>query len=408
MKAEIIATGTEILLGEIIDTNTSFLASELAKLGIDIHFTSCVGDNFTRMTEVLRQAIQRSDIIITTGGLGPTQGDITRSVIAGVMEQEPYIDEDLKNELTGYFSRIGVDMPLNNLKQAYLISAAKAIPNPNGTAPGWWVEKDGNIIIALPGPPKEMQPMWQNQVLPRLQKKSGAVIMSRILKTWGLSEGKIDEILTSFLASANPTLALYARQDGIIMRITAKSGDEESSLGMIEAMETAVRQLLGDHIWGTGDETIAGVVMKLLSERGLSLAIGESDTGGFLTNTLSSAARNNDCFHGGIVVHGKSAEKALGLKLAPLTTATGKINAAAIAAVAREKLGTDIAIGMDMTEEPTISQGTSFNNIYIAIDTGDIKRNKILEYKWRSASAPVRASQQALFTLREILISMEQ
>jgi nicotinamide-nucleotide amidase len=406
MKAEIIATGTEILLGEIVDTNTSFLASELAKLGIDIHFTSCVGDNFGRMKEVLRQAIQRSDIIITTGGLGPTQGDITRNVIAAVLEQEIYIDESLKREIAGFFSKMGIEMAENNVKQASLISSAKAIPNPHGTAPGWWVEKDC-IIIALPGPPKEMQPMWQNQILPKLQKKSGAVIMSRILKTWGLSESKMDEILTPYLASANPTLALYARQDGIIVRITGKSADEKSACVLIDAMETDVRKLLGDHVWGTGDETIAGVAMKLLSERKLSLAVGESNTGGFLTNILSNAARDYDGFRGGIVIHGAEAEKSMGLKISTKDNA-GKSNALAIARMAKEKLGADVGIGMEMIAEQQEIPDTlkpSFSKVFIAIDAGDNKPDNVREYSWRSAQASIRGSQQSLFMLRIILLT---
>ena len=181
MKAEIIATGTEILLGEIVDTNTAFLASELALLGIDVHFTSSVGDNYDRLSGVLRQAWQRSDIIITTGGLGPTQGDITRNVIATVVEEEVYVDDKLKQILAKYFSRLGVEMPENNIKQATLIRSAEALLNPLGTAPGWWVEKNDRNIIALPGPPGELQPLWRSQVVPRLQKRSSAIIVSRIL-----------------------------------------------------------------------------------------------------------------------------------------------------------------------------------------------------------------------------------
>ncbi|MDD4859218.1 MAG: molybdopterin-binding protein, partial [Dehalococcoidales bacterium] len=229
MKAEIIATGTEILLGEIVDTNTSFLAGELATLGFDIHFASLVGDNFERFTGVLRQAWERSDIIITTGGLGPTQGDITRDVIAAFLGEQTFVDDGLKQNLTEFFSRLGMTMPENNLKQARLIPSAQALLNPLGTAPGWWVEKKGRIIITLPGPPGELQPMWRNQVVPRLQKQSGAVILSRVLKTWGLSESRVDEMVAPMLSSKNPTVAIYARQDGIVLRITAKSTTEQAT-----------------------------------------------------------------------------------------------------------------------------------------------------------------------------------
>lgn len=282
MKAEIIATGTEILPGEILDTNTSFLASELALLGIDIHFTSSVGDNYDRFSDVLRQAWQRSDIIITTGGLGPTQGDITRNVIASFMGEEAYVDDSLMQNLIDYFSRLGMDMPENNLKQATLIHQAEALLNPLGTAPGWWVEKDRRIIIALPGPPRELQPMWCSQVAPRLRKRSSAIIVSRTIKTWGLSEGKVDELVTTFLSSANPTVAIYARQDGIILRITVKSAEEDSAREMISVMEANVRPVLANHIWRVGEETIASVVVRLLAEKCLTLAVCESITGGFL------------------------------------------------------------------------------------------------------------------------------
>jgi len=405
MKAEIIATGTEILLGEIVDTNTSFLAAELATLGIDIHFTSSVGDNFHRMSEALRQAMQRSDIIITTGGLGPTQGDITRNVIASVLGQTLYIDQNLKQDLIDYFSRMGVAMPENNLRQATLISAARAIPNPNGTAPGWWVENDNKIIISLPGPPREMQAMWQNHVRPHLQQKSGAITVSRILKTWGLSESRIDEILTPYLSSSNPTLAIYARQDGIILRITAKSENEAAANKIIETLEAEIRKLLGNHIWGTGEDAIAEVVLKLLAEHGLTLAVGEANTGGFLTGAL--AAGNSPFFRGGLILQGQEAKQALGLEPGLAMQAAGKLTAAAMATLAMEKLNADAAIGLDIDTGHPGATETSPRKVFIAINIGDGKHNSEYEYNWRPVQAVVRASLQALFMMRETLLSMK-
>jgi nicotinamide-nucleotide amidase len=347
MKAEIIATGTEILLGEIVDTNTSFLASELALLGIDIHFTSAVGDNYERFSGVLRQAWERSDIIITTGGLGPTQGDITRDVIARVVGEETYIDEGTKRNLVAYFSRLGTEMPANNLKQATLIPSAVALMNPQGTAPGWWVEKHGRIIIALPGPPGELQPMWRNQILPRLRERSGAVIVSRILKTWGFTESKVDEMVAPYLRSQNPTVAIYARPDGIILRITAKSINEDSAREMITVTEANIRRVLGERVWGVDQETMASVVGRLLADKGLTLAVCESFTGGFLTYSLSNAITNSPCFTGGIVVTSNVSRIALGLGSEPFTNNTGRMTAAAMASIARSKLNTHIGIGLD-------------------------------------------------------------
>lgn len=409
MKAEVIATGTEILLGEIVDTNTSFLASELAMLGIDIHFTSSVGDNYDRFSDVLRQAGQRSDIIITTGGLGPTQGDITRNVIAAFVQEEAYVDDNLKQNLIDSFSGRGVEMPENNIKQATLIPSAKALLNPLGTAPGWWVEKDGKIIIALPGPPGELQPMWRSQVFPRLQKRSDAIIVSRILKTWGLSEGKVDELLTPFLPSVNPTVAIYARQDGIIIRISAKSVGEDSAREMIAVLEAEIRRVLGNHIWGADEDTIAGVVVRLLADKGLTLAVCESITGGFLTYKLASAAGNSPYFRGGIIVNGSEAKIALGLEPALLAKGVSRVTATAIASLARVKLNADIGIGLDgdagSIGSITLDQGTTPGKVYIAVDMGHGERKVMQDYSGRPTQLVRRATQQALFTLRNLLLS---
>ncbi len=408
MKAEIIATGTEILLGEIVDTNTAFLASELALLGIDVHFTSSVGDNYDRLSAVLCQAWQRSDIIITTGGLGPTQGDITRNVIATVMEEEVYVDDKLKQILTKYFYRLGVDMPENNIKQATLIHSAEALLNPLGTAPGWWVEKNGRNIIALPGPPGELQPMWRNQVVPRLQKRSGAIIVSRILKTWGLSEGKVNELVIHFLSSDKTTLAIYARQDGIVLRITAKSAGEDSAREMIAEMEASIRHILGNHIWGVDTETMAGIVMRLLADKGLTLAVCESMTGSFLASMLASTVGNSSYFRGGIVINSNEAKIALGLEPALLVKGASRVTATAIASLARSKLNADIGIGLDeyvSSDDNTLMEGSPLSRVFIAVDMGRGNRNIIQDFSWRSNQLARRATYQALFTLRNLLLS---
>ena len=409
MKAEIIATGTEILLGEIVDTNTSFLAGELVLLGIDIHFTSSVGDNLDRFCDVLRQAWRRSDIIITTGGLGPTQGDITRNVIAAFMREETFVDNHLKQNIIDYFSRLGVEMPENNIKQATLIRSAEVLLNPLGTAPGWWVEKNGKIIITLPGPPGELQPMWRSQVVPRLQKRSGSIIVSRIIKTWGLSEGKVDELVTPFLSSANPTVAIYARQDGIVVRITAKSPGEDSAREMIAALEASIRSILGNHIWGVDEETISGIVARLLTEKGLTLAVCESITGGLLAYTLASAAGNSLCFKGGIVVNGNEAKTTLGLEPALFVKGASRVTASAMASLARSKLNADIGIGLDgdagLTGSVTSEEGAILGKVFIAYDLGRAERNLAQDYSWRQSQLTRRATQQALFSLRNLLLS---
>jgi nicotinamide-nucleotide amidase len=302
MKAEIITSGTELLLGEITDVNTPYIAGQLAALGIDLYYTSAVGDNYERFSGVLRQAWGRSDLIIITGGLGPTQGDITRNVIAGLMGETLTVDPGLKREITGFFTGRGIEMPENNIRQATLIPSALVLRNASGTAPGWWVEKGGKIIVTLPGPPSEMQEMWQTQVLPRLKSSSRAIILSRTLKAWGLSEAKVDQLVSPYLAAANPTLALYARQDGINLRITAKAATEAAARDMVLGREREIRDIMGQYIWGVDDQTMEGEISRLLNTAKQSLAVSESFTGGLLAYSLAGVPGSQSYFKGGIIV----------------------------------------------------------------------------------------------------------
>jgi nicotinamide-nucleotide amidase len=344
MKAEIISTGTELLLGNVADTNTCYLAEQLALLGIDLYYTSSVGDNHERMLAALKLAWQRSDLILTTGGLGPTQGDITRETIADLFGEKIEIDQGMKATLEKFFHERGIDMSPNNLKQAALIPSAQAVPNPRGTAPGWWAEKDGKIIIAMPGPPGEMQPMWQSHVAPALQRRSGAIIVSRTLKTYDLPEGTMDDQLAALLKSANPTLASYAKPDGIHLRITAKAKSQQEAEAMIANHEKAVRAIVGDYVWGVNDDTMEAVVGKLLIAQGLTLAVAESFVGGSLVPILARTPENSHFFKGGIFTATDEAKLALGL----VWGAGSKANiASAMAALVRDKMQASIGIGIE-------------------------------------------------------------
>jgi len=250
MKAEIISTGTELLLGQITDTNSPYLAAEMPSLGIDLYWITQVGDNQSRIVEALRRAWERSDITIVTGGLGPTEGDITREAIAEFLGEEMKLDPQIVEGLKGMFCQLGAEMPQRNIKQANIIPLACAISNAVGTAPGWWVEREGKIILALPGPPWEMQRMWANEMKPRLEQKlSGDVIISRIIKTAGIPEAKLDEMVSPLLSSTNPTLALYAKIDGIQLRLTAKAPERAEAEKMIAQAEVKLKAILGQAIW---------------------------------------------------------------------------------------------------------------------------------------------------------------
>ena len=399
MRAETISIGTELLLGEITDTNTPFLANQLSLLGIDLYYTSSVGDNYERLTEALRRAWQRSEVIITTGGLGPTQDDITRETIAGLVGEELEVDQSLKQNMVCFFAQRNLEMPVSNVKQATVIPSAQAVLNPYGTAPGWWVEKEGRIIIAMPGPPSEMQAMWQNEVFPRLQARTGAIILSRTIKTFGLTEAKVDELIAPLASSTNPTLATYAKLDGIHLRITAKAAEPEEAQEMVSKRETEVRAILGDCIWGVDDETQESVVGQLLVGRGLSLAVAESFTGGFLAHTLATSPDSQSYFKGGLVTASDEAKVALGLN----PRQAGAEAATAMAILARRQFEASIGIGIEGFTE---SAGDAAPYaVFIAIDSEQIKQHTVQSYSGRLYQMKRRAAYYALFDLMKLLRS---
>ncbi|HEX2213919.1 MAG TPA: molybdopterin-binding protein, partial [Mycobacterium sp.] len=215
MQAEIIAVGTELLLGEILDTNSQYLAQQLTGLGIDLFFVTHVGDNMGRLTETVQRALSRSDVVIMTGGLGPTEDDLTREAIAAALGETMTVEPALEDVLRGWYAKRNRPMPAMNIKQATLIPSAQAIDNPIGTAPGWWVENNGKKIACMPGVPHEMKKMFEEQVAPRLGLGGGGVLVSRTLKTVGIGESNVAELVQDLIHNPNPTLATYAKQDGV-------------------------------------------------------------------------------------------------------------------------------------------------------------------------------------------------
>jgi nicotinamide-nucleotide amidase len=383
MKAELITSGTELLLGEVADINTSYIAGQLAALGIDLYYCSTVGDNFARFTTVLRQAWERSDLIIVTGGLGPTQGDITREVVAALLGEKMVIDPTLKKELTAFFRGRGIEMPDNNLKQATLIPSAEALRNASGTAPGWWVEKKNRIIVTMPGPPGEMQTMWENVVLPRLKAKSGAIILSRTLKTWGLSEARVDELVTPFLKSANPTLALYAKADGINLRITVKAATEADASAMLSQREKDIRKILDKYIWGADNDTLDGIIDKLLHDKKLTIAVAETFTGGLLASSFTSLKTN---FKGGLVL--------------PVKAAATERSAIKMAQTVRVQFKADIGLAIDGRGAADIR---TKRNAFIAVVCGSKSATVATGYPGNPQLLARRTINHALIFLRDFI-----
>ena len=347
MRCEVVAVGTELLLGQIVDTNSSWIGEQLALAGIDSHFQVKVGDNFDRMVFCIRQALDRSDAVICCGGLGPTQDDITRNVIAKIMGVEMVRDDAIAAHIRDIFEGRGRVMPENNLRQADVPVGATTIPQMPGTAPGLvcplTVDGVDKVIYAVPGVPHEMREMMLGTVLDDLRRRGGdaSVIRSRVLRTWGYGESAIAETLAHRVdaldESGHATIAFQASGiEGIKVRITTKAPDEAAAEAIIAAEETLIRVLLGDYIFGIDDESMETVVLKMLRGRGLSFAAAENLTGGILSSRMTALDPGMDIFRGATIAPHGTNENAL--------TLAGEDRALAAASHAREMIGTDIGI----------------------------------------------------------------
>lgn len=287
--AEIITIGTEILLGEIVDTNTRYLAIHLKDAGIDLYRTMTVGDNAVRIAQAIKEALDRADIVITTGGLGPTVDDPTRQAVAAAFGEELVFCPELWDQIKLRFKRYGREPSDNNRRQAYMPASAAAIENPVGTAPAFIVERQGKVVICLPGVPREMEFLSENSILPYLHQKFAlnGTILSRILHTAGVGESQIDERIGDLEILPNPTVGLSAHPGQIDIRITAKAGTPASAREVIEEVEQNIRSRLGNWIYGSDQETLEETVMKLLQQRNWRLAVLEGGTSGSLLQRLN-------------------------------------------------------------------------------------------------------------------------
>jgi nicotinamide-nucleotide amidase len=406
MKAEIVSIGTEILLGDILDTNTNYIAQRLPALGIDLYYTHQVGDNLERLTETLRLAWSRSDLILCTGGLGPTEDDVTREAIARVLGETPYVDPQLEAELRAWFARRGAPMPERNLKQAWLTPSTRPIPNPRGTAPGWWSEKDGRIIVAMPGPPAEMTRMWEKEVAPRLRERAtGAVIISHTVKTVGIGEGAVDEMVSPLLKSTNPTIGVYAKADGVHLRITAKAATVEEAEALIRPVQEEVERILGTAVWGRDDDTFEAVIGRMLRERGLTLGTMESATGGLLASTITDVPGSSDYFRGGLVAYATDMKIAWGVDPAVIAQ-HGVISAECakeMARAARERVKTDLGVGITGVAGPDEQEGKPVGTMHVAVHDG--AEAHVISYQFAQGreAAKRRAVTVAFQLLRRVL-----
>jgi len=293
MNAEIVSIGSELLLGQIVDTNASWIAQRLAEAGVNLFYKTTVGDNMDRMVEVLDRALDRSDVVVTGGGIGPTQDDLTREAIAKVTGRKVVTDPGSLLELRERFQKRGFILTKNNERQAQIPDGAIVVRNPNGTAPAFIVETDRGVTISLPGVPFEMKWLVENEVIPYLREKFGLtqMIHYRILKVADLGESAVDDRIGHLIAeSANPTVGVLAHPGQVDVRIAALAKSIDEANGLIDVVDTEVRELLGDHIFGVDDETIESVIGKLVAESKATVATCEDLSGGAVAAAIQEAA----------------------------------------------------------------------------------------------------------------------
>jgi len=385
MRCEVVAVGTELLLGQIVDTNSSWTGDRLASAGIDSFFQTKVGDNIERLTAALRQALARSDAVVVCGGLGPTQDDLTRSALARVMGVELVRDPDLVELIRAMFSSRNRRMPANNLAQADVPEGAGIIEQTRGTAPGLicpvrWEGPDGEpvekVLYAVPGVPYEMQDMLERAVLPDLRRRAGdtGAIVSRTLRTWGDSESGLAERLTPRIEeldrTGTATLAFLASGiEGIKVRITAKAATEQEALATVEAEEAGLRDLLGDLVFGVDDETMEHAVVSLLGAAGHTLGVAESLTGGLIGARLTNVPGASRVFRGGIVSYASEVKfDLLGVPEGPVVSAPA---AEAMAVGARRVLGADVGLAVTGVAGPDWQDGERPGTVYVGLAFGD-------------------------------------
>ena len=414
MRAEILCVGSELLLGQIIDTNAAYMAAQLARGGIDLHRKQTVGDNLDRIVDCIRGALERTDAVIITGGLGPTTDDLTREAIAGALGVELEFVPELERGLLDFFARRGITPSSTTMRQAYLPAGARAIPNPVGTAPGVQAETpDGKLIFAVPGVPREMKAMVDETIIPALLERlegERSIIVSRTLRTFGIGESSLAEPLEDILTTAtNPTVApLIHGKTEVHLRLTAKAKDEAEAGALLDAMEARLRERVGQFIFGVDDDTLAQVAVRALTSQGLTVAIAESLTGGSISTLLTDVPGASAALRGGVVAYSTEIKSSvLGIP-AQLIEEHGVVSAATAEAMAKavaQLFGADIGIATTGEAGPKPGSNATVGAVFIGLHHGEATQSWDREFFGDREGIRLRASLTALDLLRRHLES---
>jgi len=414
LKAEIVSVGTELLLGEIVDTNASTLSQKLAELGIDVHYRHTVGDNHTRLTEVIATALGRADIIILTGGLGPTEDDLTREAIAAATGQPLVRVPESEQRLREFFAARNRPLADSNLKQADAPMGAVHLENVCGTAPGIFMRWQGRLIFAAPGPPTEMREMAQRSILPILRQELGETdqLFTRSLQLMDIGESQVADILGDIIsAQTDPTLALYAAPANVRIRMATKAPDEATAEAKFAPVEARIRELLGNHVFGLDSQTMAEVVEQLLRERRQTLAVAESCTGGLLASRITDISGASEVFLAGVVAYANEAKTSLLGVPAEIIAQHGAVSeecARAMAEGVRRVAGADYGLATTGIAGPT--GGTADKPVGLAYMALADERGTIVQKQfWPGTREQFkqRVSQMVLGMLRKRILGVE-
>ncbi|NQW16181.1 MAG: CinA family nicotinamide mononucleotide deamidase-related protein [Chloroflexi bacterium] len=406
VNAEIVAIGSELLLGQIVDSNSAWIAQRLAGVGVNLFYKTVVGDNEDRMVSILGKALDRADVVITTGGIGPTQDDLTREAVAAVTGRAVVTDPESLDDLRERFQKRGFILTKNNERQAQIPEGATVIKNPNGTAPAFLVEEERGVIISVPGVPFEMKWLIDNEIIPYLRERYGLsqVIHYKVLKVSDIGESNVDHLIGHLIAdSSNPTVGVLAHPGQVDVRIAARAGSEDEAQKLIAPVEAEVRGLLGDNIFGEDDETIESVVGSLLEQRNLTISTYEDLSGGTVADAMLGAAEAR--FIEGLIVNSNSALERIvtaGDESPPFEN--GQARAEALARAIRKTSRADVGLAVHAVEEgDQRTENLGRGETHIAISLADELKYHHNASAGRGRPDRRRASMNAMSLLRRTL-----